>query len=49
MGVVVLTMGEEEAMALNRDGSFYRARTEPAPEIDPLGSGNARTAGQITG
>jgi 2-dehydro-3-deoxygluconokinase len=49
VGVAVLTMGEEGAMALHRDGSFYRARTEPVPEIDPLGSGDAFAAGFLYG
>ena len=49
VGVAVMTMGEEGAMALNRDGHFYRARAEAAPEIDPLGSGDAFSAGFLYG
>lgn len=49
VGVAVLTMGEEGAMALDRDGRFYKGQAEPTPEVDPLGSGDAFAAGFLYG
>ena len=45
VGVAVLTMGEEGAMALRRDGRLCHAQTAPTPQIDLLGSGDAFSAG----
>lgn len=44
-----MTMGKEGAMALDRDGCFYKGPTEPTPEVDPLGSGDAFAAGFLYG
>ncbi len=49
VGVAVMTMGEGGAIALDRDGRFYRAKTGPTPEIDRLGSGDAFSAGFLYG
>src|SRR3970040_1461868 len=45
VGVAVMTMGKEGAMALDRDGCFYKGQAGPTPEVDPLGSGDAFAAG----
>ena len=49
VGVTVLTMGEEGAMALDRDGCFHRAQSRQVPEVDALGSGDALSAGFLYG
>jgi 2-dehydro-3-deoxygluconokinase len=49
VGVAVMTMGKEGAMALDRDGRFYKGQAEPTPEVDPLGSGDAFAAGFLYG
>jgi len=49
VGVAVMTMGKEGAMALDRDGCFYQGQAEPTPEVDPLGSGDAFAAGFLFG
>lgn len=48
-GVAVMTMGKEGAIALDRDGCFYKGQVEPTPEVDPLGSGDAFAAGFLFG
>lgn len=49
VGVAVMTMGKEGAIALDRDGCFYKGQAEPTPEVDPLGSGDAFAAGFLFG